>query len=45
MGKQYNAVIKRKRRKAYLERKGAAAKVAVKVKGAAAAKSKAKKDE
>lgn len=44
MGKQYNAVIKRKRRKAYLERKGAAAKVAVKVKGVTS-KAKAKKDE
>ncbi len=38
MGKQYNKVIKRKRRAAYVARKDAAKKPAVKAKPAAAAK-------
>ena len=41
MGKQYNKVIKRKRRAAYLARKDAAKKPAVKAKPAAAPKAKA----
>ena len=41
MGKQYNKVIKRKRRAAYVARKDAAKKPAVKAKPAVAAKAKA----
>ena len=43
MGKQYNKVIKRKRRAAYVARKDAAKKPAVKAKPAAAAKKAAPK--